>query len=187
MGIVRPICRPVARSIVRSIVAGDPVIEPEEPIDLCETNFGAWTAQNVTRVADQTDPNGGTLAYSIAANATDDRHRIYVGGASNMDSRSVIAKAGTASWLTISVSEQPGRCAMFDLANGTYDVPGVGSGTMDDLGDGWYLCEFTTDTNQSWLQLHPGATIEQATPGASYAGGGETVIVCSARRAGVCL
>ena len=115
-----------------------------------------WTPVRSTITGNQTDPEGGTTAWEIAADATANTHKMYQASISSSQMAashvtiSVTAKAGTSNYLYIGVSNQNESNAarqIFDLSNGTLgsvfyngsgNAPTLQSATATSLGNGWW-------------------------------------------------
>jgi len=115
-----------------------------------------WTPVRSTRTGGQTDPEGGTTAWEITADATASTHRMYQQSISTSQMAashvtfSVTAKSGTSDYFYIGVGNQnESRVArqIFDLSNGTLgsaffngstNAPTIESATATSLGNGWW-------------------------------------------------
>jgi hypothetical protein len=115
-----------------------------------------WTPVRSTRTGGQTDPEGGTTAWEILADATASTHRMYQQSISTSQMAashvtfSVTAKSGTSDYFYIGVGNQnESRVArqIFDLSNGTLgsaafngggNAPTIESATATSLGNGWW-------------------------------------------------
>ena len=103
----------------------------------------AWTKGNVTLTASQADPNGGTSAFLVTDDATNDLHYFYqvVTPQAGEFTFSFYAKANTLTHCGIRLYDGTiYDSAIFNLSNGT---KGSGDGSIESVGNGWYRVSLT--------------------------------------------
>ena len=119
----------------------------------------AWTTASVSVTAGIVDPQGGTSAYAITEDSTNNFHNIAQ--AINMQyvftpfTLSCYLKAGTGRYAYLDLGDNGNRwaTAVFDLSSGTVTQVGAGSfgattiGTVTSATNGWYRCAVTGSTN----------------------------------------
>lgn len=145
-----------------------------------------WTNTNLgSMVQNATGVDGTTSAWTMTDNSTNGPHEISQSLGSSVTGRSirVVAKAGTASYLSISPTGLSGNRITFNLSNGTIDSIGANNGYsaatsyITNLGNGFYLC---VAANNSIAGLY--AVIAMSTTGGNsgisgYVGSGSTMII----------
>jgi hypothetical protein len=129
-----------------------------------EFDNAPWTAYNATASGNQTTaPNGTSTADRIieaAGVALQSRYQAVAGTVNVAHTLSVYAKKAERDFVNISFAGPPNNwfAATFDLANGTVSKTGAGasgaytSSSIQNMGNGWYLCSVTGLTNSSGTQ-----------------------------------
>jgi hypothetical protein len=106
-------------------------------------NSGYWSTYNSTISANSTTaPSGVSNADTLTSNAStggDVYRLITLNGTYTL---SIYLKSGNVSTARIGYSN--GDTANFNLANGTYTITGGTSASIEDAGNGWWRCTFTT-------------------------------------------
>lgn len=147
-------------------------IEAENPNLLAAVS--AWTLNNVTRTAGQSDPVGGTAAYLLNATVGGGGAAIAAAAYSS-DGTKIVAlavKAGSSSVTNVIIRDDTAAVERHNIQIAwNAGVPTVtsagGSGTIYDpivLSGGWYVVAFTAtgvlaaNTNRVWVQPAGGST-----------------------------
>jgi hypothetical protein len=138
----------------------------------------AWPKGNVTLTASQADPNGGTSAFLVTDDATNDLHYFYqfVTPEAGEFTFSFYAKANTLTHCGIRLYDGSiYDSAIFNLSNGT---KGSGDGSIESVGNGWYRVSLTKTLSASFAYfnvfLSNGSTF-------SYSGSGQSIYVFGAQ------
>lgn len=140
----------------------------------------AWTKENVTQTANSaTAPDGANTATLITDTGSGE-HRFYQNFTGARNCLSIFAKAGTASF--VSLSHGSGGYASFNLATGAVAATSSGVGAITPIGSGWHRCSFYPDASIDYLVLKMGRTAAEAVPsgGVTYTAAGNTVYVWGA-------
>jgi len=147
-------------------------------------NATAWTPTSATispNTTATTDPLGGNTADSIIAPiAANSQHRVYQAFSASTYTLSIYAKAGTASFISLSRSNDAAY-ATFNLSTGAVSASAGGTGTIESAGNGWWRCIFTSSVATSYLQVAIGTTAANAYPNAAWVGAGENVFLWGAQ------
>jgi hypothetical protein len=113
-------------------------------------NASYWSAYNSTITANTTTaPSGVNTAETLTSNAStggDVYRLITLNGTYTL---SIYLKAGNVSTARIGYSN--GDTANFNLANGTYTITGGTSASIEDAGNNWWRCTFTTTITSGTL------------------------------------
>lgn len=137
-----------SRASTASYYDGVTTSKAEENLLLQSQAFNnvAWSIENATATADSTTaPDGTTTAETITATAATGRRFIYpsattttVNSASYVES--VYVKAGTHSFVQLTVGSQGAEFADFNLSTGTIGTTGGygSSASITAVGNGWY-------------------------------------------------
>lgn len=143
----------------------------------------AWTKENVTVTTNAVvAPDGTTTGDTLTDNSTNGQHRVYQSHTtSSSNTYSVIAKAGTASFITLggAAINNP----VFDLSNGTVALNNGSTGTpyIYPLANGWYRCVVVcTAASSSFCVFKMGTTATNAQSNISYVGSGSTIHIWQA-------
>lgn len=102
-----------------------------------------------------TAPDGTTTADTLTGSAVSTWHGIYYGLGNVTDfpyQYSVYAKAGTEDFLQLRTNSTPSGFCNFNLSTGAVGNSSVMTGTITDVGNGWYRCsvEVTTGGISTW-------------------------------------
>lgn len=149
-------------------------------IALQSNNLAAtWTLENISVAQNVTGIDGTTSAWTITNNTTNGLHRYYqtVTSASGR-SHQIVAKAGTASFVTITPSGVGTCYAAFDLSNGSVVGSAGGTASIVSIGNGFYLCKLENTTVAAGFYIvNMSETSAQANSLAGYVGTTKTIIV----------
>ena len=121
---------------------------------LQSNNFpsASWAKSNVNVGTGITDPEGGTTAFSLAGSSATSNIKSLTQGAfpvgTDIKTVSVYAKANTHNFLQVRLGNT-GTYVNFDLSTGTLSNGSGASGTMTNIGGGWYRCVCATTINAS--------------------------------------
>jgi hypothetical protein len=139
----------------------------------------AWTKNNVTISQNVTGIDGTTSAWTMTDDATSGEHRIYAAyTANNAASIQIVAKAGSASYISISPTGAADKSATFNLSDGTVYASAAGTASTVSLGNGFYLLKFENfAATTNYCIINMGTTGANAATAASYSGSGSTVII----------
>ncbi len=103
-----------------------------------------------------TAPNGSTTGVKIVENSTTAEHvvqRSDISFAANISyTVSIYAKAAERGWLYLRIGNTPfggASQAFFNLTNGTVGTQTNCTGTIQSVGNGWYLCKATATATSS--------------------------------------
>lgn len=120
-----------------------------------EQDSASWSKQQASVSANAiASPNGTTTADSIiedSSSATHGANQSYSGNSATVYTMTLYAKAGTRSWLRLTLNDTGGNScqAWFNLGSGavgTVSNSGTGSGataSIESLINGWYRCRLT--------------------------------------------
>jgi len=143
---------------------------------------GVWTKNNVT-VTQNTEiaPDGTMTADTLTDNAVSGEHRLFQSLVNSAPCfRGIYAKAGTASFISLTSGTVASGYAVFDLSNGTVVSQSNAVGSITSVGNGWYLCSTnSTPVGQNHV-INMGTTATNAIPQNTYVGSGSTVYIWGA-------
>ena len=144
--------------------------------DLTNVN---WNLNNATAVKNVTGIDGTTSAWTLTNDATVGNHRFYQSIATTTGySYQIIAKAGTANFISISPSASISCYVAVNLSDGSiYGSAGL-TPVVTQLANGfWSIVGNNNTVSSSFYVVSMAMTGANALPGANYSGGGETVIL----------
>ena len=125
---------------------------------LQSNNFSnaSWTKSNVTIAGSIADPNGGTTAFSMAGSSATlngkNINQVVFSSASDIKTISIYAKTNTHSFIQIRLTTTS-IYVNFDLTNGTFSAGAGASGTMTNIGGGWYRCQASSGSNNTTASI----------------------------------
>lgn len=135
-----------------------------------------WLAEQLTVIAnDIAAPDGTTTADKLTMAAANAEHRIYQDTVDGQFSKSVFAKAGTASFISIGTGTAAASNAVFNLSNGTVSSSVACTATIVSVGGGWYRCCIYDGAATTFFVVNVGTSAANAVPQQSWLGAGETV------------
>lgn len=141
-----------------------------------------WTLSGVSLAQNVTGVDGLTSAWTVTNDTTNVIHQFYQSVASASGrSHQVVAKAGTASFMTITPTGIGSCYATFDLSNGSVVASAGGTASAVAIGNGFYLCKLeNTTVAGTFYILRIAETAAQAVSmlgGTGYVGTNKTIIV----------
>ena len=142
----------------------------------------AWTQSNIlTPVQNVTGPDGvANSAWTLTAAAGNSEHRIYQNaGSADYQNWSLFAKAGTASFISLSTGNAANPYAVFNLNTGAVATTSNSNAIAIPLGNGWYrLLVSTTISTSSFYVINIGTSAANVVPQQTWnAAGTETVYI----------
>jgi hypothetical protein len=142
-----------------------------------------WTKTNATITASTVvAPNGTLTGALLLNNSTNGEHRILRSIGQAPKTGSIYAKAGSASFIGVTLSGFGNRSAVFDLTLGVVSSVAGGTATIINVGNGWYRCSFyDSASNSSLLIINVGETAAQAVPQFSYVGTNKGIYIWGAQ------
>ena len=143
----------------------------------------AWGKTNVTIIPSANIAPDGTLTASLMTNnSTNGEHNFSAGPFSTaIRTLSIYAKAGSASFLGLSIYGLSTRCAVFDLGTGAVSSVVGGYASITSVGNGWYRCSFHDPGGLNYCVVYMGETAAQAVAQTSYIGTNKNIYVWGAQ------
>jgi len=134
-----------------------------------------WANDGCTVTANATlAPDGTATADTLTAHATTAEHRIYQTISSGNHGKSFFAKAGTASFISVS-NGTAALCAVFNLATGVVSSATGVTATITPVGNGWYRCHVYDSAATIYIVANIGTTAANAVAQTLWLGASETV------------
>jgi hypothetical protein len=111
----------------------------------------AWSKSGASVVSGFTSPDGTTNAFKLVEDASTGSHRLgsinYNSTSGQDNTVSCFVKKGESSYFQIifsGASHSSANYANFDIDNGVLGNSSTGVSSIEDFGDGWYRCIFTS-------------------------------------------
>jgi hypothetical protein len=150
-------------------------------------SHSSWVKNNTTVTNNHTSPDGTQNAYLMTDNATDSHHGVYVLDLAPQDSniytRSVFVKKGTARYVVLSARQIPtssGTSWIYDFDTNNFTLTGssgVGQ-SIEVLTNGWIRLSVSIISDSNFNNdFSVGISSTSLPSGASYSGSGDTVYI----------
>jgi hypothetical protein len=150
-------------------------------------SHSSWVKNNTTVTNNHTSPDGTQNAYLMTDNATDSHHGVYVLDLAPQDSniytRSVFVKKGTARYVVLSARHTPtssGTSWIYDFDTNNFTLTGssgVGQ-SIEVLTNGWIRLSMSIISDSNFNNdFSVGISSTSLLSGASYSGSGDTVYI----------
>lgn len=167
--------------------ASRPVLSARYNLLTATEDFGnaAWTKERVTVSGNSVvAPNGTLTGATLTDTSVAGEHRVFALGSVIGDAvrtRSLYAKAGTASFVSLSTGTAASGYVVFNLSTGVVETQSNAVGTIQAVGSGWYLLTAVgTTAAQAYHVINMGTTAANSTPQAAYSGIGSTIYIWGA-------